>query len=140
MIPNIKTLTTPLIGEMGDYYTTPDMDSASLAVYSLRSTDIYCRHQPFKKIINSVDLGWYRLRIALCCIAAIVFLAWRKKTSLSPRAALIILLLFITAYFALMLYSSCFVVRYMVAANQLITLFLILVSMQLFGKKAVRTD
>lgn len=111
--PNVATLISPHIGEMGDYYAAPVNDTAILNRYSLKETDFKGATQVYKNTINEYIIQIYQYLLILFTICSVAFLCRYKSFERASRIALSIILIFTLTFYGSMLYSSWFMCRYL---------------------------
>lgn len=136
ILPNVETLINPQDGEMSDYnITPPDINPGILEWYNKKPADLFVRHQIYKNYINKWNISYYHIRLGLFVLAMLVALIYyRKIRTLSP-GFFIPVISFVVLFYALNLYSSWFMHRYLLPLIPLQVAVIFTVLIIVFGKK-----
>ncbi|MCB0699141.1 MAG: hypothetical protein H6551_13530 [Chitinophagales bacterium] len=129
LLPNARTMLMPHIGEMGDYYLHTYLSDASKMYYNVQEGDIQCRKDVFRETINPVYEKWYPRRLVLFAIAlvGVVYLLRRKSLNTKERVMLLIPIVFVAMFYALMIYSSWCIYRYILPVLPVMTIITIMI-------------
>lgn len=134
MVPNLKTLLHPELGEMGDYFTTPFFAPVVLEHYHLVESEVKPFRQIYKENINAGISKGYSILLLLFGVCSIVLLFYAKRLNKEELTTALTLISFVVAFYGLTLYSSWFMFRYLLPVYPLMICTIYLVVM-LFIKK-----
>lgn len=115
MVPNLQTLMHPHIGEMGNYYCTPEesMNNNTLKIYGLSTKELLCKKQLYKDGANRYIEKAYPVLLLLFVLSSFVIIFYRKRIDKSIYSGLVIMNVFALCFYLLTLYSSWFMYRYL---------------------------
>ncbi len=128
MVPNLKTLLKPHVGEMTDYNATEigDNEIRVLKRYGLKKEDMVCRKQVYRDTINNYIPRMYTLALLLTLASTLIFVIYFKRFDLNSRKIFGVFILFIGSFYGLTLYSSWFMYRYLLPVLPLMISFIIM--------------
>lgn len=138
ILPNFKTLISPHIGEMADYYVTPIHDETMLSSYHHQPEDFDNARQLYKDYLNTwIELA-YKVLLLLFVASGIGLLLRYKNFDQHQQAIVFALLAFTALFYGLTLYSSWFMYRYLLPVyTVMISAIVILVANVLHKMKKV---
>lgn len=136
ILPNVHTLIKPDDGEMTDYYIAKGaVSSISLQRYNLTDNALCCRKQIYKDCIDGINLWYYKLRLILFVPAAMALLIFRRSLKKETKKMLAVFCLFVFIFYCFMLYSTCFITRYLLPALPLLTIVIFVVLVNFLPKQ-----
>jgi len=113
VVPNLATMQKPLYGEMADYRITKFMDTITLNRYHLQPEQVKFRKEPYRRRINGVIAASYPVEFVLFLLSCVLFFLNCKKWTDAGKKAMCVLITFPVLYYGAMLWSSCFIFRYL---------------------------